>query len=383
VLLLSIDCVARVKLITLPVRERVEIHLEHANATLVEEERLVPLIQGVNQIDFSWANTQVNPDTVVFRVVDNPAIKVLSVSYPPNEQALIWSVSSPQSSPVRVRISYLLGGLDKTYSYRALASKDEKTLQLQHYLELRNHANEGLGDSTLLVGLGKPVSTHIGVGENKRLLLASYDQVPIHKTYTCDKAQFGLINDPLNPNKLRVPMHYVLKNNQANQLGVAALPVGKVRIFQQDGKDSSVFIGEDWGKFTPIDDELTLYLGEARDIVVKRTIERNERQQISGKLYNHNLVIKYQIENFKDKAVRLDVAENIRQLRDELGLYNSRDVEWVLGKHSTLGLPDDKLSQFDRVVFHVDLPARNQQNKAKSKPLVHKLYIQLKNEWDS
>ena len=33
----------RIKLITLPVRERVEIQLDNPNATLVEEERIVPL----------------------------------------------------------------------------------------------------------------------------------------------------------------------------------------------------------------------------------------------------------------------------------------------------------------------------------------------------
>jgi hypothetical protein len=44
----------RVKLITLPVRERVEIQLDHPEATLVEEERIVPLVKEENQIDFSW-----------------------------------------------------------------------------------------------------------------------------------------------------------------------------------------------------------------------------------------------------------------------------------------------------------------------------------------
>ena len=37
---------ARIKLITLPVRERVEIQLDNPNATLVEEERIVPLVKG-------------------------------------------------------------------------------------------------------------------------------------------------------------------------------------------------------------------------------------------------------------------------------------------------------------------------------------------------
>ena len=40
-----------------------------SGATLVEEERIVPLVKGENQVDFSWANTQIDPGTIVFRVV--------------------------------------------------------------------------------------------------------------------------------------------------------------------------------------------------------------------------------------------------------------------------------------------------------------------------
>ena len=97
---------ARVKLITLPVRERVEIQLDNAAATLVEEERVVPLVKGENQVDFSWANTQIDPNTIVFRVIAPVGekmidVKVLSVSYPPNEAALIWSVGSSDSGSTR------------------------------------------------------------------------------------------------------------------------------------------------------------------------------------------------------------------------------------------------------------------------------------------
>src|SRR5437660_8948783 len=88
---------ARIKLITLPVRERVEIQLDHETATLVEEERIVPLVKGENQVDFSWANTQIDPNTIVFRVIDRQDVKVLSVSYPPNEAALVWSVGAADS----------------------------------------------------------------------------------------------------------------------------------------------------------------------------------------------------------------------------------------------------------------------------------------------
>src|SRR5450432_3423711 len=74
---------ARIKLITLPVRERVEIQLDNPNATLVEEERIVPLVKGENQVDFSWANTQIDSASIVFRVIapadgKNLDVKVLS-----------------------------------------------------------------------------------------------------------------------------------------------------------------------------------------------------------------------------------------------------------------------------------------------------------------
>src|SRR3954452_1661863 len=80
----ALPATARVKLITLPVRQRVEIQLDHPNSTLVEEERIVPLVKGENQVDFSWANTQIDPNTIVFRVIQPEGktpfdVKVISV----------------------------------------------------------------------------------------------------------------------------------------------------------------------------------------------------------------------------------------------------------------------------------------------------------------
>jgi len=76
-LLAPLEAWARIKLITLPVRERVEIQLDHTYATLVEEERYVPLLAGENQVDFSWANTSIDPDSIVFRVLE-PTVCQLS-----------------------------------------------------------------------------------------------------------------------------------------------------------------------------------------------------------------------------------------------------------------------------------------------------------------
>jgi hypothetical protein len=375
---------ARVKLITLPVRERVEIQLDNAGATLVEEERIVPLVKGENQIDFAWANTQIDPNTIVFRVVapvgDQPLdVKVLSVSYPPNEAALIWSVGASDSGSARVRISYLLGNLTKSFNYRAVASKDEKSLVLSEYMRLQNFANEAFGSTNLFAGYGKTFLKPIGLNETKEMLVRKFENVPITKTYTCNVFEYGYLDQPQN--KLRVPMHYVLKNDTANQLGVHPLPYGKVRIFIDSGQEgSTAFLGEDWGKFTPIDDEMKLYLGVAQDVVVKRTIEKNEILPVGGNLSHQEVILKYEIENFKDQPLTLDVAENLRFVRNEVRGDTGRDVEWELGAQTTFeGGPDKERSTFEQLTFHAQLPARAKDGKAEK--VTHKLHVILKNEW--
>jgi len=192
VLALQPPAQARVKLITLPVRERVEIQLDHATATLVEEERIVPLVAGTNQVDFSWANTRIDPGTIVFRVIgyegdvggEAPEVNVLSVSYPPGENALVWDVHSTHSGPVRVRISHLLGGLTKSFNYRAVAENDESTLTLSRYIRVQNFANEQYKDTQIHAGLGDKFSKPIGINETKEVLIEKIKGVPIRKTYT-------------------------------------------------------------------------------------------------------------------------------------------------------------------------------------------------------
>src|SRR4051794_1861601 len=380
------SALARVKLITLPVRERVEIHLDNPDATLVEEERIVPLVKGENQVDFSWANTQIDPNTIVFRVIRPEGktpldVKVVSVSYPPKESALVWSVGASDSGSARVRISYLLGNLNKSFSYRAVASHNEKTLDLRQYMRLQNLANEEFRDTGLWVGYGPHFQKPIGLNETKEVLVEKYDAVPIEKTYSCNPAEFDYLDRPQN--KLRVPMHYVLKNDAKHHLGKAGLPYGKVRIFIEgtgDAKASTAFIGEDWGKFTPKDDEMRLYLGVAQDIVVKRTIDKNESKRVTGNLFNYEIVLKYEIESFKREPVTLEVAENLKHIRNKPRGDPGRDVDWQLQSGTPFeGGPDTEHSTADKLVFHAKLPAADANGKAQK--ITHKLHLLLKNEW--
>jgi len=370
---------ARIKLITLPKRERVEIQLDHPNVTLVEEERIVPLLKGVNHVDFSWANASIDKDSIQFRALaDSDKVRVLSVSYPPSENALVWQVYAAESGSAKVRISYIIGQLDKSFEYRATASHDEKTMVLSQYIRLHNLAKEDFGDAGMWAGFGDHFIRPIGLDETKQVLSAKFVDVPITKTYTSNPAEFDYLDR--GQNQLRVPMHYVIKNDAQHRLGEFPLMYGKARIFQKDGKGGVAFIGEDWGGFTPVDDEMKLYLGLARDIVVKRTIERRKKERLGGNLYNYNVVIKYEIENFKDSPAVLDLTESLCYIRGEIAGEKERDVDWELGKETTFAQTYDKeKSTFDTVIFHIPLPTRLQDGSTEK--IIHKLHVTIKNEW--
>jgi hypothetical protein len=369
---------AAIKLITLPPRQRVEIQLDNPNLTLVEEERVVPLARGVNDVVFAWANANIDKDSIQFRCLTDPeAIKVLSVSYPPGESSLTWQVSSPDAGPARVRISYVIGGLVKSWAYRATASPDEKQLTLWLYNQLHNRSNEEFGVAGMWAGFGKPLESPVRINETKRLLFDKTVSVPVDKVYTADLAKHGYL-DP-GKRQLRVPMHYRIKNDEAGKLGAYPLPFGKARIFQDDGRGTTAFIGEDWLAFTPREDEVELYLGVAKDIVVKRTIDRSERVRVLGNLAHYDVEVKYEIENFKDTPVVLDIAELMPALRNEIVGNTARQVDWELTDGGTLKEPDPKKTDADRLVFHVPLPPRGDDDKAAK--LTHTLHLRIRNEW--
>jgi hypothetical protein len=369
---------AGIKLITLPPRERVEIQLDNPGTTLVEEERIVPLAAGVNDVVFAWSNTNIDKRSVQFRCLTDPEnIRVLSVTYPPGENALTWQVAAPAAGSARVRISYIIGGLDKSYIYRAVAARDEQSLTLWQYVQLHNRANESFGIAGMWTGFGNHLERPIGINETKRLLAARFDEVPVTKRYTADLASFGYLDAAKR--QIRIPMHYELENDAEHGLGAYPLMPGKTRIFQDDGRGTVAFLGEDWAPYTPRDDSMRLYLGVSRDIVVTRTIAERKQHRVMGRLHDIEVVVKYEIENFKDEAVVLDIAESMLGLRNEIRGNTGRRVEWELGDRGTLRRPDANDSTADRPLFHVSLPPRGDDQKAVKQ--VHTLHVFLKNEW--
>ncbi len=393
---LSVNTWARIKLISLPVREHIEIQLQNEHTTIIEEERIVPLKKGLNSIDFAWQNTSIKPETIVFRVLSdntqNKALKVniLSVSYPPNESALTWQVSASQTGSARVRISYALNRLDKQYHYLAQVNEAETAMDLFQYIRVNNQSGEQFLNATLNTGTsngtgnGHPLQLSIGMNETEEYLNHQFAQVPVEKTYTVNPASLGYRDR--RQDKLNVLMHYQVHNDTRHKLGKIPLAAGKYRIYQHDSQGSSIFIGEDRGQYTAIEDRQKLFIGKARDVVVRRIIKRKKRQQINGNLYNMDVLVKYEIDNYKNTPVSLTIEESIPYLKQEVlsngGMAdNPSFIEWQIGKDSNFkNKPLKELTSANKLAYQLTLPAQSKTGKPAK--LQRQLNIHFKNLFD-
>jgi hypothetical protein len=309
---------ARIKLVALPERAATVIRLDNPQATLIEEERVLTLQRGINKVDFSWNGVSIDSDSIRLTILNHPdKVVLLNVSYPPNEQALVWEISSDGDYAETVRISYLLWNIDRLITYKALADKDEKAVDLSSYLVLRNFSGEDFAQSKVLLDYGQAFEQSIAHEETKQMLLLNVPKVPIQKVWTFDAAILPWDPEKLENENVGIPVTYKIINDAKSKLGQYALWGGKARIFQDDGHNSTIFLGEDMAKFVPVGEKMELYIGDSRDIVVTQrkmedkqiNVQRNKGSQIV--LFDTEEVITAKIENFKDKPAVLTVIEHI------------------------------------------------------------------------
>lgn len=324
--LFTMSCAhARIKLVALPERARVVVSLSNTDATLVEEERLITLQKGVNKVDFSWRGVNIDSTSIQARMLSHPDnVTVLNTSYPPNENALIWEITSNAAQEERVRISYLISGLTRNVSYKAVAEPNETSLTLRNYLRLRNDSGEDLSNAEISIGYGSDFKKTIEHGETLEMLSERIEGLPIKKLLTWDAATLPW--DPEYEKKtVGIPLSYVITNDRKSKLGLHSMLPGKVRIFiktkeQAEGGNPAegvAFTGEDWAQLTPVDREMKLYIGQSRDVKVTQRKTKDDRTNIrrnSGNtivVNDTDEVFKIEVENFKKQPIDLLIVERI------------------------------------------------------------------------
>ncbi|MDH4203024.1 MAG: hypothetical protein OEV87_09025 [Phycisphaerae bacterium] len=344
---------ARTKLVALPERDATIIRLDNPNATLIEEERILTLQKGLNKVDFSWKAVSIDPDSIRLTVLDHPEeVKLLNVSYPPGEPALVWEIASDGDYAETVRISYLLSNIDRLVTYKAIADKEETQLDLKSYLVLRNFSGEDFDKARVLLDYGDSFEQGIDHEETKRMLFLKAPEVPITKIWTWDAAALPWDPEKLENQNIGIPVSYRIMNDTDSGLGEFALSGGKARLFQDDGSESTIFLGEDHTALVPVGQKTELYIGDSRDIVVtQRKMKDDKVDPIKNKkghviLYNTDELITAKIENFKDKPATLTMIQHIG------GQWEMKKCT-LDGKKATYTRKDASTLEFE-----IELPAR-------------------------
>lgn len=144
--------------------------------------------------------------------------------------------------------------------------------------------------------------------ETKQISLLQGSGVPVEKVFVVNGQSYYYRNQqtPGAPLKDPVLVYYKFKNEEKNGLGIP-LPAGNVRVYQKDSKGGILFAGEDRIDHTPKDEQVSIHIGNAFDVVA-------EHKQVDFKhVDTHTWEFEYEVtlRNHKDIPIVVQVNEPI------------------------------------------------------------------------
>jgi hypothetical protein len=156
--LAAVWCWSKVDLVTLPKRDTVQLTIYNsADLTLVRDQRALTLTTGINELQFSWANTLIDPTSLeMLPRAQADRIDIQALVFPPRVKNLgLWRIQSGVGGKVPVEITYLTSGLSWRAFYMGTLTPDEKTMRLQGYVRVTNNSGEDYENAQVRLIVGK------------------------------------------------------------------------------------------------------------------------------------------------------------------------------------------------------------------------------------
>jgi hypothetical protein len=141
---------------TLPPREAVQLTIYNSeDLTLVRDVRHVTMEKGRNELQFSWANTLIDPTSVHFRS-RTPGLEVVDTRFPHDRpQVLYWLVDSSFSGEALVEISYFTSGITWSADYVGVTDADERSMRFDGYVTISNESGETYRNAQIRMVVGE------------------------------------------------------------------------------------------------------------------------------------------------------------------------------------------------------------------------------------
>ncbi len=146
-----------VDLSTVPERQTVQLTIYNSeDLTLVRETRVVTFKKGINPLQFSWANTLIDPTSVELKfLTSSDKLEVLDTTYPHDKpQMLYWNVQSEIDGEATIEISYFTSGISWTADYLCVADSDEKAMNFEGFVRVNNHSGEDYENAQVRLVVG-------------------------------------------------------------------------------------------------------------------------------------------------------------------------------------------------------------------------------------
>ena len=260
------------------------------------------------------------------------------------DPTLVVSVNSEHDVNEPVQLDYLTTGMSWNADYVARLDADEKLMNLNGFVTLTNHSGTDYNNALLQLVAGKvntvreeriysdnaprkvkavamadgmamegenlsdfyiytvPHKTTLLSNQTKQIALLSGTGISINKTYELDNV-FSVYSDEIA--KVKPQIYLTFKNSADNKLGVP-LPKGVVRLYKQDAKGRTQFVGEDRIYHTANDETIRLKMGEAFNLT--GSMKRTSFNKVSDKVTTAGFEVT--LKNGSDAPVTVDVKQS-------------------------------------------------------------------------
>ncbi len=202
-----------VDLSTVPARDSVQLTIYNSeDITLVRETRVVSFKKGLNPLQFSWANTQIDPSSVELTIL-KPAdkLELLDTTFPHDKpQMLYWNVQSNVDVEATIQITYFTSGITWSADYTAIAAGDESMLDLEGFVRITNNSGEEYENAQVRLVVGT-----INLVEK----IAQLAQIPMSEVDKMERESFFELKNRAARRSLSVADAAMPANGMAGGLG--------------------------------------------------------------------------------------------------------------------------------------------------------------------
>ncbi|HDZ19676.1 hypothetical protein LCGC14_0550780 [marine sediment metagenome] len=330
-----------VDLVTLPGRDSVQLTIYNSeDLTLAKETRYVTLKKGANQLQFSWANTLIDPSSVELRLLDHvDQVEIADTVFPGQKpQHLIWNIESKFEGQVKMEVTYFTSGLTWSMDYVAISDPDETMLQFDGYVRVYNNSGEEYDNAEIRLIVGKiNLVEKIADLARRRGIPVPLEPSGPHRLMQRDAVRkafadaegaaddmdasrteaAGIVKEGISeyfmftvegsetiPNgwskrmqavdtedvtfdivyRMRAHQYgprpvrfFIWRNDAEHKLGDSPLPDGQVNLFRDNGDDGLSFLARQQIRYVPIKAEIEINLGPD-DLVVYETNRANVKR---------------------------------------------------------------------------------------------------------